>query len=279
LKLLILIGLTGNQAAVADNLAADVLHDQQNKTEPFDREQALAHSQAAIGRQVNAAYAFTDTQGGPVQLSKFLGKPLVISLIYTRCFHICPTTTRELSYVVDKAREVLGDDSFNVVSIGFDTAHDTADAMRIFAKGQAVALRRWDFLSTDAATIDALSSDLGFLYTPLSSGFDHLIQASIIDAGGKVYRQVYGMRIATPHFVEPLKELVFGTAPAASLFEQLSDKIRLFCTVYDPASDRYRFDYSLLVGLVTGLFVGVLFLYWVAKEWRRYRHAHVRHAA
>jgi protein SCO1/2 len=143
--------------------------------------------------------------------------------------------------------------------------------MRAFAKGQAVALRRWDFLSTDAATIDALSRDLGFLYAPLSSGFDHLIQTSIIDAGGRVYRQVYGMRIATPHFVEPLKELVFGTAPAASLFDQLSDKIRLFCTVYDPASDRYRFDYSLLVGLVTGLFVGVLFLYWVAKEWRRYR--------
>src|SRR5690606_27965328 len=93
----------------------------------------------------------------------------------------------------------------------------------------------------------------------------------ILDAEGIVYRQVYGMRIATPHFVEPLKELVFGITPTASLFDHLSDKIRLFCTVYDPASDRYRFDYSLLVGLISGMLIGCLFLYWLAGEWRSYR--------
>lgn len=263
-----LAGLFINQPAISNTAAVS---DAPRNVEPFDRNQALAVSQAAIGQTLNPEYTFSDTQGRAVKLSRYLGKPLVISLIYTRCFHICPTTTRELSNVVDKARSVLGDDGFNVLSIGFDTPHDTADAMRFFAKSQAISDRYWSFLSTDASTVDALSRDLGFLYTPLSSGFDHLIQTSILDGEGRVYRQVYGMRIATPHFVEPLKELVFGTSPDTSILGQLSDKIRLFCTVYDPASDRYRFDYSLLAGLVTGLFVGALCLYWVVKEWQRSR--------
>ena len=237
----------------------------------FDREQALAYSQSVIGTQVGD-YPFTNTQGRPALLSQYRGKPLVISLIYTSCFHICPTTTRQLGKVVDKARDVLGADSFHVLTIGFDTINDTADAMRIFAQQQAIERDDWDFLSTDAESIQTLSNNLGFLYFPTPHGFDHLVQSTLIDASGKVYRQIYGMYINTPHFIEPLKELVFGTPPNDSLFSQISSKIRLFCTVYDPANDRYRFDYSLFVGLATGLIVGSLFLFWIMKEWRKFKH-------
>lgn len=256
----LLLGLTqalAGQTPVGDSISQ------------FKREDALAYSQAAIGHAVGD-YHFSDSQGRPVALSQYRGKPLVISLIYTSCFHICPTTTRNLGLVVDKARDVLGEDTFNVVSIGFDTVNDTADAMRLFAKSQAIQLGTWEFLSSDAATIEALSRDLGFLFFPNGHGFDHLVQTSIIDANGTVYRQVYGMQMETPHFVEPLKELVFGIPPEDSLFSQISSKIRLFCTVYDPASDRYRFDYSLFTGLLSGLLLGGAFLYWIIQEWRKF---------
>jgi hypothetical protein len=29
--------------------------------------------------------------------------------------------------------------------------------------------------------------------------------------------------------------------------------VRLFCTIYDPASGRYRFDYALVVEVVAGI--------------------------
>ena len=135
----------------------------------------------------------------------YAGKPLVVSLIYTSCYHICPTTTQHLATVVRKARDVLGDDSFSVVSVGFDAANDTADAMRVFARQQSVEIDGWEFLSTDADTIDALATDLGFQFFSTGSGFDHLIQSSVIDANGVVVRQVYGIRFDTPHLIEPLK--------------------------------------------------------------------------
>ncbi len=93
----------------------------------------------------------------------------------------------------------------------------------------------------------------------------------MLDADGKIYRQVYGMNFDTPLLVEPLKELVFGTPKAASFLESLGNRIKLFCTVYDPATDRYRFDYSIFVGGLIGL-TGLGFVtFLVVREWRRKR--------
>lgn len=233
----------------------------------FDRQKALALSQAAIGRTLSDQ-RFYDTDGAVRRLSGYAGKPLVISMVFTSCHHICPTTTQNLAKVVRNARNVLGDDSFSVITVGFDTVHDTADAMRTFAREQNVDIAGWDFLATDAATVDALSGELGFQFAAAGGGFDHLIQTTIVDGRGVVFRQVYGMDIETPHLIEPLKVLVFGQDAAQSLLEQVTSRVRLFCTVYDPASDKYLFDYSIFVGLVVGIVMGVLFVVLLVREWR-----------
>ena len=244
------------------------VNEKSDATQSFDDNTALRISQAAIGNMVGS-YSFIKTDEGRLALDSLRGKPMVISLIYTSCYHICPTTTRHLADVVRKAREVLGNDSFNVLTIGFDTERDTADAMRQFAAQQNIDIPGWYFLSMDKNTMNGLTRDLGFIYKPGGMGFEHLIQASVIDADGKVYRQVYDMKFETPMLIEPIKELVFGTPKSNSLVEHIGNRIRLFCTVYDPKSDRYITDYSIFVGMFIGLtsllFVGFL----VVREWRR----------
>jgi protein SCO1/2 len=125
-------------------------------------------------------------------------------------------------------------------------------------------------LSASPQTIAALSKDLGFQFYSSSNGFDHLIQATVIDAEGKVYRQVYGQVFDTPLLVDPLIELVLGRSPPEQpLFANLMDKIKLFCTTYDPVRDGYYFDYSLFLGMLIGgsiiLFTGTI----VVRGWRR----------
>jgi protein SCO1/2 len=144
--------------------------------------------------------------------------------------------------------------------------------MRSYAKKQGIDRAGWDFLATDPATIQTLTGDLGFLYEASSAGFDHLIQTSVLDADGVVSRQIYGMRFATPHLIEPLKALVFGENLSAPLLDRLSARIRLFCTVYDPASDSYMFDYSIFIGLFVGLTMGFICVYLLIREWR-YSHS------
>lgn len=237
----------------------------------YDDKQALRISQAVLGKTPRDAVFTRAGAAGRVRLSDYRGKPLVVSLVYTSCHHICPTTTQHLAKIVRTARAALGTDSFRVVTIGFDTPQDTPAAMAQFARARRVDLPGWDFLSADAETIGQLTASLGFLYFNAPQGFDHLIQATVIDADGKIYRQVYGMNFDTPLLVEPLKELVFGTPRSASFLEGLGNRIKLFCTVYDPATDRYRFDYSIFLGGVIGLTSLGLAAFLLWQEWRRQR--------
>jgi len=236
----------------------------------FDEKAALATSQAAIGRMLEDV-TLRDRSGKTVQLANYRGKPLVISVIYTSCYHICPTTTKHLAKVVQTARTALGEDSFRVVTIGFDTAKDNPEAMRSFARQQGVDLPGWEFLSTDAASMARLAKNIGFLYFASPKGFDHLMQATVVDANGKIYRQVYGMTFDTPLLVEPLKELVFGEQPGEGMFTGLWSKVKLFCTTYDPANDRYRLDYSLFIGMFIGFLIIALGVFYLVRELRRGR--------
>ncbi len=237
---------------------------------PFDRDAALAVSQAAVGRRIGT-FTFRDVSGQAFVLRPAGGKPLVVSLIYTSCHHVCPLITTNLAKTVAVAREALGEDAFTVVTIGFDWAEDTPDRMRLFARDRGIDDPDWHFLSGDPASIDALAEDLGFLYQASITGYDHLMQTTIIAGDGRIYRQVYGQDFPATALVEPLKELVFATPPDASFVDHWVDNLLLFCTVYDPNTGRYRFDYSIFMTIaVGGLCLGAVFTF-IVREWRRAR--------
>ena len=238
-----------------------------NQAEQYDRDKALATSQAAINRSLGD-HVFRNEDRKPVSLSQFTGKPLVISLIYTSCHHICPTITKNLAAVVDVAEEALGADSFSVLTIGFDSANDSPERMRLYARERGIDKANWHFLSADEQTIQALADELGFLFFPSPRGFDHLSQISIVDAEGRVYRQIYGVSFEAPDLGEPLKELVFGQRRDASLVEGWINNIKLFCTIYDPRSGRYEFDYSVFVGFFLGFVILGAIALFVFREWR-----------
>ena len=234
----------------------------------YDKDSALAVSQAAIGTRLDD-YRLRDLRGQAFQLGQLAGRPIVVSMIYTSCHHICPMITRNLARNVEVAREALGEEAFTVVTIGFDWQVDSPERMRQFATEQGVSdVDDWYFLAADASTIDALSKNLGFLFFPSAKGFDHLVQTTIVDRDGIIYRQLYGVDVDTQAFVEPLKELVFDTPRSAGLIEHWVSTFKLFCTVYDPNSDRYRFDYSILTTIVVGLLCLGAIATFIVREWR-----------
>ena len=173
---------------------------------------------------------------------------------------------------IEIAQDALGADAFSVVTVGFDWRVDTPDRMREFASRLGMAsVPNWHFLATEARVVDELSANLGFLFYESAKGFDHLAQATIIDADGRIYRQVYGVDVETTAIVEPLKELVFDTPRSAGFLEHWVSTFRLFCTVYDPSNDRYRFDYSIFTAIVTGILSLGLVLFFIVREWRQAR--------
>lgn len=236
----------------------------------LDAETVIERSEAAIGNRVGD-HVLTDSRGRPLPLASFRGKPLVVSLVYTSCASVCPPTTQHVRDMVSRARRALGEDAFAVLTLGFDARNDTPARLAAFAKVQGIEMGGWHLASADAATIDAVLADLGFSYAAAAGGFEHITQTTILDADGRVYRHVYGENFPEQVFIEPLKELVLGTTMRALTLDGLVNRLRFICTVYNPSSGAYEFDYAIAFGIVIGGFsllgMGVV----VFRLWRNNR--------
>jgi len=230
----------------------------------LDQKTALALSQSVVNQPVGD-FTLLNREGKPVRLADYRGKPLLVSFIYTGCFEVCPTTTKNLQRAVTGTVATLGLDRFHIVSIGFNQPFDSPTALRSFAAQNGIVFPNWEFLSPSQAILRELTQAFGFSYVATPAGFDHTVQVTIVDGEGRIYRQVYGDTLTTDLLVEPLKELITG-APVAqtSPIADILDRVRLLCSVYDPTTGRYRLDYVLVLeiaGFLTFLGYIVVFLW------------------
>ncbi|WP_413855060.1 SCO family protein, partial [Albidovulum sp.] len=151
------------------------------------------------------------------------------------------------------ARRAVGEDSFAVLTFGFDASGDTPAQLTGFAgTHRLLGLEDWYVASADAATTESFLRELGFSFAASARGFDHVTQTTILDAEGRVYRQVYGETFPLPVLVQPLKELVLGTVTRSVDPGALWDRINFLCTVYNPLTGAYRFDYGIFFGIFFG---------------------------
>jgi protein SCO1/2 len=213
--------------------------------------EALRTSQAAVGRTVGGV-ELRLAGGETLTFEQLRGRPVLLSFVYTSCYHVCSGLTLRLREAVKVARDALGGDSFTVVTVGFDTPKDTPERMRAYARERGAVMPGWYFAGGDAAAVERLATTTGFTYFPSPKGFDHITQTTLIDAQGRIVLQVYGEDFLPPLVVEPLKKLVWGQNLDRRTVEGLVNRVKLFCTIYDPTSGRYRFDYSLIVNIVAG---------------------------
>jgi protein SCO1/2 len=228
----------------------------------LDEKAAFELSQSVIGQPVGD-HVLLDREGRPIPLSHYRGKPLLVSFIYTACFHVCPTTTRNLQKAVEGTANTLGADRFNIISIGFNQPFDSPQAMKSFAQQYGIHLKNWEFLSPAAAIVGDLTRNFGFSYLATSAGFDHIAQVTIIDTQGNIARQVYGENFSEESLVEPLKAMVTGAPipPGINLLTELGDRIRILCSVYDPIAGKYRTNYSLYLE-IAGFLTFVIAIAW-----------------
>ncbi len=239
----------------------------------LDPAAALRASQAVVGKQVSD-FTLLDRSGQPVRLSQYRGKPLLVSFIYSGCFQVCPLTTRSLQSAIEAGRDVFGTRQFNVVSIGFNQPADSPQALKAFAAQHRIDQPNWEFLSPHASIVEALTREFGFSYLSSAAGFDHVLQVTLLDAQGRVYRQIYGEQLDANALGEPIRQLLDSApVPQQIALDDLVDRIRLLCTVYDPKTGTYRVQYGLLIEIAGGVTFALAMLWFFLAEWRTQRRA------
>ena len=242
----------------------------------LDPVEALRASQAVVGKQVDD-FTLLDRSGQAVRLSQYRGKPLLVSFIYSGCFQVCPLTTRSLQSAIEASRAVFGTRQFNVVSIGFNQPADSPQSLKAFAAQHRIDQPNWEFLSPHASIVDALTREFGFSFVATAGGFDHVLQVTLLDAQGRIYRQIYGEALDADALGEPIRQLLNSApTPQQIRLDDLVDRIRLLCTVYDPKTGTYRVQYGLLIEIAGGVTFALAMLWFFLAEWRTQRRARRR---
>ena len=233
----------------------------------LDQKTALQLSQSVIGT-TPGDYAFQDREGRTIRLSEYRGKPLLVSFIYTGCFQVCPLTTRSLQTAIEAGRDAFGTDQFNVISIGFNQPADSPQSLKAFAKQYRIDVSNWEFLSPPASVVERLARDFGFSYLSTPAGFDHILQVTLLDGNGRIYQQIYGEALTADSIGEPIKQ-VLTNVPSATrpAIDDLMDRVRILCTVYDPKTGKYEVKYGLLIEVAGGVTFALTMLWFFISEW------------
>jgi protein SCO1/2 len=139
-------------------------------------------------------FRFTNQDGRTIHLAQFKGKALLVTFIYTRCPlpDYCIRMSRNFA---DVQKQLVADLQLqkrtHLLSISFDTDHDTPKVLRSYGKTYAGngAFDHWDFAVPSAADVDEINRffDVGVTPGP-NRTLDHSLSTIVIGPDGKIFR-------------------------------------------------------------------------------------------
>ena len=230
------------------------------------------------GRFLPAGLIFRDETGREVHLRELLGKPVILTLVYYTCEHVCPLMLSGLSQSLPRLTIPAGRD-YRVITISFD-ATDTPETARgvrknyIKAAGSAFPADGWNFLTGDRENIKKLTQSVGFRFRKDIHGFNHPVVLIFLSPEGKIskYLQVtkyqygaeYPITFSSFDLTMALTEAAQGKAVTGVR------KALLYCFSHEPPGQSRFFSFIAVVGLVTLAAMAGFFIY-LQVSTRRYR--------
>jgi protein SCO1 len=121
-------------------------------------------------------FALRDQDGKLVRMSSFLGKPVIVTFLYTDCTSSCPAQAQQIKGALDD----LGHD-LPAVAVSVDPAHDTARKARHFLAVAGMG-RRIDFVLGNERQLERVWKGYGI--APQRPGHEHQSWLTLVDRRG-----------------------------------------------------------------------------------------------
>jgi protein SCO1 len=154
--------------------------------------------------------ALTSQAGKPTTLDQDRGKPVLVTMFYGSCPHVCPlliSTMQGLERnLPDAARQRL-----RVVMVSLDPQRDTPAHLTEVAERHRVDLSRWTLAWAKAADVRRLAAALGIQYRQLPDGeINHSTVITLLHPDGRIRAQTSSLTRPDPAFVAELKAATGG---------------------------------------------------------------------
>ena len=146
----------------------------------------------AIGEAV-PNFTLTGQDGQPVTFSAYKGKVVALNFIYTRCAlpNFCFRSTNNFGNLQRRFRSQLGNDLV-LMTVTFDPAHDSPEALAKYAQIWKADPRAWRFLTGSAADIQHLCDLFGVDFFPDEGLMNHSLHTAVIDRRGRLVANLEG---------------------------------------------------------------------------------------
>jgi protein SCO1 len=152
-------------------------------------------------------FTLTAQDGAQVSLSDFRGRVAAVTFIYTHCTTKCPILTPMLSMVQDQLGSDFGR-HIVFLSVTLDPAHDTPQALRLYAEAYGANLAGWTFLTGSQNAVRQLAEGYGVITLKNANGeLDHSFLTSIVDRRGFLRVQYLGVQFDPTEFKRDLLSL------------------------------------------------------------------------
>jgi len=155
--------------------------------------------------------ALVDQDGKALRLADYRGKAVALTFVFTRCPlpDFCPLMMKKFAAAhATLARDAALASRTHLLTISFDTKHDTPDVLRAFGKPfqkTAQPFTHWTLATGKDEAIRTLGGALELDYVEENRSFTHNLRTAVVDREGKLRRLFRGNEWTPEELVAELK--------------------------------------------------------------------------
>jgi cytochrome oxidase Cu insertion factor (SCO1/SenC/PrrC family) len=156
-------------------------------------------------------YEMTDQDGKTVSLSRYLGKPGVVSFFFTRCSNpqMCPLVTFTMANLQRDLAAAGIDGKVNCALISYDPIFDTPERVKAFGTERGFNFKQGAMLSPAPAQFRDFVLDWELAFNVGADGqINHKLEAMVIDKQGRFVREYHGEIWKNADVVKDLERLL-----------------------------------------------------------------------
>jgi protein SCO1/2 len=147
----------------------------------------------------------TDQSGKAAKLDLHAGHPVLVTMFYGSCPHVCPMLISTIQrYELELPEASRG--RLRVLLVSLDPERDTPAKLTEVAQRHRVDLARWTFARAEAADVRRLAAALDIQYRQLPDGeFNHSTVITLLDGQGRVRTRTSAMLRLDAEFTGAVK--------------------------------------------------------------------------
>lgn len=220
------------------------------------------------GAYIPLDLTFYDENGTSIALREILDRPVILTLVYLDCSHMCPQLLSALATAVDTMQLAPGKD-YRLVTVSFDENDTPADARNSKAN-YTTSIERpftgeaWKFLTGDAENIRIIAEAVGVRFRKMDHGFDHPEVLIFLSPEGRITKYMnvpkYDYGMAYPVIFSTMEmQTAIGEA-ARNEVDAAMAGTPLYCFLHEPPGQRRLFAVMKILGVITLMLLAILYV-------------------